>query len=69
MKSASTIDEQIIPSKRNSTVSSSFSSTSSLIENENDDNVNDKNEDTELFPQLNSIKPRLEMQISHQVQY
>ncbi|CAF1250332.1 unnamed protein product [Adineta steineri] len=63
------IDEEYIENKRNSSASiknfSSFSSTSSLIEN---DSFN-QNDDMNLFPQLNTIKPRLAMQISHQLQY
>ncbi|UJR10312.1 hypothetical protein I4U23_014518 [Adineta vaga] len=65
------IDEDILEIKRRSTNSSltfsSFSSTStsSLIEN---DDFN-RNDDMDLFPQLNIMKPRLAMQISHQLQY
>jgi len=62
IKSVNT-DEQLILTKRNSITSSSLSSGSLNENNENDD------VDMELFPQLNSTKPRLAMQISNQIQY
>ncbi|CAF0846335.1 unnamed protein product [Adineta ricciae] len=62
-------DEEPTDTKRHSRDSSiaysSFSSTSSLIEN---DDFN-QNDDMDLFPHLNTMKPRLAMQISHQLQY
>ncbi len=61
IKSANITDEQIIPNQGNS-ITSSFSFSSSLTQTHDD-------EDTELFPQLNSSKPRLAMQISRQIQY
>ncbi len=61
MKSVNSIDEQLLPNKENSIVSSTLS----IID---DDDDND-DEDMELFPQLIPIKPRLGMQISHQIQY
>jgi hypothetical protein len=69
IKSANNLNEQMIQNKRNSTASSLFlsslSSTSALSES----NDYDQNEDMDLFPQLNTIKPRLMMQISHQLQH
>ena len=62
-------DEDFIFDKQNSIVSSlfssSYSSTSSLIENDD----YDQNDDIELLPRSKVIKPRLSMQISHQLQY
>ncbi|CAF4122554.1 unnamed protein product [Rotaria sp. Silwood2] len=57
-------DEDFTYNKRNSNVSSlsSFSSTLSLIENNDYDQI----EDMELFPQSKTNKPRLAMQISFQ---
>ncbi|CAF4804744.1 unnamed protein product [Rotaria sp. Silwood1] len=57
-------DEDFIGKKQNANVSSlsSFSSTSSLNEN----NDYDQHGDMELFPQIKTNKPRLAMQISQQ---
>ncbi|CAF0877119.1 unnamed protein product [Rotaria sordida] len=70
MQSITNNDEDFICNKENSNVSSlsasPFSSTLSLIENNDDDDDGDQNEDMELFPQLKTNQPRLAMQISHQ---
>jgi hypothetical protein len=69
VKSANNLNEQMIQNKRNSTASSLFLSSLSSTSAFSESNDYDQNEDMDLFPQLNTIKPRLMMQISHQLQH